>query len=436
MRTSLQEPITLQRLAAPIVLLIAAICFLAVRMSSYLTTVSSANGDCVNPVISADGRAVAFASDATNIVSADQNAQRDIYMRDLVSGRIQLVSRDRSGRPLAGNSDQPAINANGTVVAFVSDAPAKPGGPSMPNQIWIAQPGKAARLVTTRPDGQPAEGASSAPALSADGRWLAFTSTASDLVPGDTNRRADVFVKDLHTGAIERVSISTEGRQATRTSFSPSISEDGQRVAFVSGCPGLDGPDEPGVHLYIRDRRTSTTHRITPPEGCRWVCNPRLSADGALVAFEASTGPGKRPLLCTVQLNTGRQRVLHWPHAGRPVLTSIAGGHSDAVLGVAQLTDTGDPDGGLWLIYTQTGRCRQVRAPNGSLRQSVSGQLMLTRDGSLGVYHANGPDVKGHSRFRSWAIYTVDISSGERTCASSPAINWIGWLVERFSPKG
>lgn len=447
MRNDLHEPVTLQRLVAPTVLLIAAICFLSVRMSSYLTSVATANGDCVNPVISADGKTVAFASDATNIVSGDRNAQRDVYLRELASGHIQLVSRDSFGRPLAGNSDQPAINTDGSVVAFVSDAPARTGGAALPNQIWVTQSGRPARLVTTRPDGRPADGASSAPALSDDGRWLAFTSTAPDLIPSDTNRRADVFVKDLHTGAIERVSLSTDGRQATRTSFSPSISGDGRMVAFVSGCSQLDGPDTPGVHLYIRDRVKSTTRRIQAPSDCRWVCNPRLSADGTLVAFEASDGPGQKPQLCIVQLDTGHQRILPWPHSGRPMLTSIAGGtpktqtgapgnEPDVVLGVAQLTQTGDPDGGLWLVYYQDERCRQVRAPSGSLRQSISGQFMLCRDGSRGVYHANGPDVKGHSRFHSWSIYTVDLSSGARTCASSPAIHWIGRLVERITLRG
>jgi len=133
------------------------------------------------------------------------------------------------------------------------------------------------------------------PAISADGRWVAFESSASNLVPGDTNGCADVFVRDCQTGVTQRVSISAWGAEGSGCSGDPSISADGRYVAFGSAASNLVSADTNGVEdVFVHDRTTGTVTRVSVASdgmqadaACRY---PAISADGRYVAFESFAG--------------------------------------------------------------------------------------------------------------------------------------------------
>jgi len=148
-------------------------------------------------------------------------------------------------------------------------------------------------LVSVNPDGVAGSGASSHPSVSADGRFVAFQSLASDLVPGDTNGTSDVFVRDLLTGVTTRVSLSTAGDQADEESEWPSISADGRFVAFESEANNLVPGDISGQRdIFVHDRALGTTVQVNVTtfgvDGNNWSAEPAISGDGSRVAFRSS----------------------------------------------------------------------------------------------------------------------------------------------------
>lgn len=136
------------------------------------------------------------------------------------------------------------------------------------------------------------DGHSGSPSVSADGRYVAFRSAATNLVPGDANGKDDVFVKDLATGAVDLVSRSSAGVQGDDDAYSPSISADGRYVAFTSGADNLVSGVTSGVnqeHVFLRDRQQGTTvavdRTIGGVIGTGSASNPSISANGRKVAF-------------------------------------------------------------------------------------------------------------------------------------------------------
>ena len=119
------------------------------------------------------------------------------------------------------------------------------------------------------------------PALDGDGRYVAFSSVAGDLVPGDSNAREDVFVRDNVTHVVERVSVSTDGTEANGGSSNPAISDDGRYVAFDSLATNLVAGGGPQSNVFVHDRQTGETTLVSPSGGTR----PDISATGRYVAF-------------------------------------------------------------------------------------------------------------------------------------------------------
>jgi Tol biopolymer transport system component len=157
---------------------------------------------------------------------------------------------------------------------------------TIPGAAWAATP-RTVR-VSVGASGAPATGASSAAAVSAHGRFVAFASDASDLVAGDTNQTTDVFVRDRRTGTTTRVNVSSAGTQANGESGSPAISADGRFVTFVSRASNLAAGDRNGgrTDVFLRDRRSGRTVRLSPgPSSARVGFDPDISADGRYVAF-------------------------------------------------------------------------------------------------------------------------------------------------------
>ncbi|MEG4293121.1 calcium-binding protein [Microcoleus sp. C2C3] len=248
--------------------------------------------DSNSPSISADGRFVAFNSFASNIVPEDTNGKTDIFVRDLSTNTTTLVSLDSAGNQGNGFSNSPSISADGRFVAFESTASnLVPGDTNNVGDIFVRD---LLTNTTTRVSvdsaGNQGNKASYPPSISANGRFVAFYSDASNLVPGDTNSNTDIFVRDLLTNTTTRVSVDSAGNQANRNSYNPSISGDGRLVAFESTASNIV-PGDPNNRdeIFVRDLSTNTTTRVSVDsagnQGNGFSYSPSISADGRFVAF-------------------------------------------------------------------------------------------------------------------------------------------------------
>jgi Tol biopolymer transport system component len=250
------------------------------------------DGDSFSPSVSADGRYVAFASFASTLVSGDTNDELDVFVHDRSTGRTSRVSVSSAGAQSNGPSSAPSISADGALVAFESSATTLvPGDANRTEDVFVHE---VATRRTTRVSvglgGAEAESPSFGAELSGNGRYVAFESFAATLVPGDGNGLLDVFVRDLVAGATTRVSVGPGGAESDDRSFSPSISDDGRYVAFSSFAATLvPGDTNRLLDVFVHDRSTGETTQAsvgaggTPADGLSFT--PALSADGRLVAF-------------------------------------------------------------------------------------------------------------------------------------------------------
>jgi Tol biopolymer transport system component len=310
------------------------------------------------PAISADGRYVAFVSDATNLVPGDTNGCADVFRKDLDSGEIICASTDSLGTQADCDSEHPAISADGRYVVFDTSAdlapnssdigtdvyrkdlltgetricsyrtpPPPPPDPTPPldckrpaisadgryvvfdsadqgmvaddvNDDWdviradmnVSPP--TFTLCTTSTTGVQGNAACHHPCITQDGRFVAFDSWADNLVAGDTNSSADVFRKDLQTGETVRCSTDSGGNQASGQSYYAGISDDGRFISFFSSAADLV-PDDTNEadDVFRKDLQTGETLRCSTDssggEGYRWMDNQwqSMSADGRYVAF-------------------------------------------------------------------------------------------------------------------------------------------------------
>lgn len=214
--------------------------------------------------ISADGRFVAFRSGATNLVRGDTNGTPDVFVRDRAKGVTRRVSVGPSGRQSDGSSSSPVISANGRIVSFSSDASNLVAGDTNAADDVFVRAGGLTTRVSVGSGGVQANGSSGtqdlqSTAISADGRFVAFTSEASNLAPGDTNADLDVFLRDRAERETRRVSVGSNGQQANGSSVQPSISAHGRYVAFASIASNLvPGDTNETVDIFVRVAGTGT----------------------------------------------------------------------------------------------------------------------------------------------------------------------------------
>jgi Tol biopolymer transport system component len=221
--------------------------------------------------ISANGEVVVFTSAATNLVPGDTNDALDVFVRDLPRQRTTRVSVSSRGRAGDSDSEQGAVSGDGHVVTFASWATnLVPGDTNGRPDVFVhdRRTGRTS-LVSGAGGGAPGNGEAREPSIDADGRHVAFTSSATNLVPGDTNRSADVFVHDRRSGRTTVVSRSGDGTLGDDDSSGPSIDRGGQVVAFRSfaanlvpgdtrrcRAPDRDGPANcPDVFVHQRPGR-------------------------------------------------------------------------------------------------------------------------------------------------------------------------------------
>lgn len=239
--------------------------------------------------VSADGQVVVFSSNASNLVSGDSNGKADVFLHRRDGSGTILISAASGGGLADGGSSHPGISADGTRVAFQSEATnLVPGDTNGFSDIFVRDMEAG---VTERPCAlEGANGPSWGPVLSADGRVVAFTSSASNLVPGDANNRADIFVCDVESGLLERVSVGDCDCDADGDSAAASISADGRFVAFRSAATNLVNDDFNGAFdVFVRDRAEGRTERlsvsVTGGNADDFSGPPSISGDGRFVAF-------------------------------------------------------------------------------------------------------------------------------------------------------
>jgi Tol biopolymer transport system component len=266
----------------------------ATFLASVATGGSSGNGRSFVPAISGDGRFAAFYSDASNLVAGDTNDSRDVFVNDRQTGETTRMSVDSSGAEANDDSFAPAISADGRFVAFSSAASNLVAGDmNGADDVFVRdrQEGTTTR-VSAAPGGAEANGGSYSPSITGAGRYVAFLSDATNLVAGDTNSVRDVFVFDRQTGTTTRASVGSAGVQADVDSVTPVLSANGRFVAFSSFADNLIPLDQnESSDVFVRDLQAGTTTRVSEFQGGFEAdfdsLRPAISADGRYVAFDS-----------------------------------------------------------------------------------------------------------------------------------------------------
>ena len=245
------------------------------------------------PSISPDGFTVAFRSKATNLVTGDTNAHPDIYVRDLQNNSTTRVSVASGGVEASGPSFEPAQANNGRT-AFTSFATnLVSNDTNTVSDIFLYEENSSlqvTRRVSISTSGEEANGPSSTPAISPDGRFIVFMSDASNLVPGDTNGVTDIFLHDVLLATTERVSISTDGIQGNGVSRFPAVSDDGRYITFDSLADNLVPNDTNGLRdVFRHDRFSGATVRVSEApngtEGTEQSFSTSVSGNGERIVF-------------------------------------------------------------------------------------------------------------------------------------------------------
>jgi TolB protein len=324
------------------------------------------NGQSQYPTLSTDGRYVAFSSRASNLVSGDTNGVSDIFVRDRMAGRTERVSLSTSERQANDESTGPMISANGRFVAFLSRASNLSGDTAM--CPWNTPATKSCMDVFIRDrmsgttelisvsslgasgDGDTLDSGRGPVDVSPDGRFVAFSSKATNLVPGDSNQASDVFLRDRSKNTTIRVSVSSSDMEGDGASRSADVSPDGRLVVFESLSSNFAEGDAkqcadgsaPCADVFVRDTKDKTTKVISVAVGSAGEQDhsrsPVLSADGRYVAYSSQSAgvAGDDTDDCSV-FGGGRGCSDTYRYdlvTGRTILVSIPEGDLDRGLGL------------------------------------------------------------------------------------------------------
>ncbi len=251
-------------------------------------------GNSLNPAISADGRWISYHSDATNLVANDTNGQRDVFLHDRDTGTTRRVSVRSNGDQANGSSYARAISADGRWITYQSDATNLVDGDTNSAAdvfLFDRDTGQTER-VSVRSNGQQADGPSGDSAISADGRWITYTSYATNLVDNDTNGEHDLFLLDRDTGQTERVSVRSNGQQADGPSGDSAISADGRWITYQSYATNLvDNDTNTTTDVFLFDRDTARTERVSVRSNGAQAnddsYSPAISADGRRISYHS-----------------------------------------------------------------------------------------------------------------------------------------------------
>ncbi len=253
------------------------------------------NQPSYSPAVSADGRFVAYFSSATNIIPGvgGGHNQSDVYLYDRQTGTTRLVSESSAGVAGDGYSYEPAISANGRYVAFSSQAHnLVPDDRNRSEAVYWhdMKTGKTHR-VDVNSKGKQANGDSASPSISNDGDVLTFSSSATNLTPAKPKASRNEYVHDMKTGRTVQVNVSPTGKPGNGECHKPSVSANGRLIAFASRGTNLVKGRSTGWQIFVRDLMTKKTVVASLSSSGRvgdgLSSHPVISGDGRYVAFES-----------------------------------------------------------------------------------------------------------------------------------------------------
>jgi len=262
------------------------------RRVSVASNGTQGNNQSYSPSISGDGRYVAYYSEASNLVTGDTNNSTDVFVYDTQLNTTRRVSVTSNGTQGNNSSYSPSISGDGRYVAYYSEASnLVTGDTNNSTDVFVYDTQlNTTRRVSVTSNGTQGNYGSGSPSISGDGRYVAYYSEASNLVTGDTNNAYDVFVYDTQLNTIRRVSVASNGTQGNDYSYSPSISGDGRYVAYQSSASNLvTGDTNYSDDVFVYDTQLNTTRRVSVTsegtQGNNASYSPSISHNGRYVAY-------------------------------------------------------------------------------------------------------------------------------------------------------
>ncbi|HMP84717.1 MAG TPA: hypothetical protein PKA41_18650, partial [Verrucomicrobiota bacterium] len=426
---------------------------------------ASANGDSYAPVISADGRFVLFASEADNLVTNGAGQAfplsappvLNVFLHDVLGGINRLVSVNTNGTAGGnGNSIPISISTNGQFVLFESRASnltAKDTNNAtdvfvrdLVNQtttlVSVSTNGWSGTAnPTPSPNSYKVTPHSQNPVMSPDGRMVAFASAADNLVAGDTNRLADVFLRDLQAGVTELISVGAVASNSflfpeRLRSDNPALSEDGRFVAFYSSATNLIGGETRAGEVYVRDRQTGVTTLASADALALFAsvyagsnaasCNPRLSASGDYVAFLTVTNPptltNAPAIILRHNLTTAQTDLIHTnafaPYNFYATAFEMIGNLDMTPDGrfVTFVANTAGASGErtavyLWDALTGTNTLVSVNTNNAAPAEGFCNWPSVSADGRFVVFLSTATDLVTNSVSAEYHVYLRDTAA-------------------------
>ncbi len=252
------------------------------------------NGNSVTPAISGNGRYVAFASNSSTFAAVDTNGVTDIYVFDRVTRTIEIVSVSDAGVPGNSASVAPSISSDGRYVAFASDATNLVASDTNGTRdvFVFDRVLRTSRRANVSQAGAQGLGLSEGARISGDGSTVVFHSYSNVLVPSDTNGNYDVFAKSLIDGSVSLISVASNGTQGNNVSTWPSVSSDGRFVSFTSLAGNLvSGDTNNDWDIFVRDRIAQTTVRVSVAgdgtQGNGTSFDSQINGAGDAIAFSS-----------------------------------------------------------------------------------------------------------------------------------------------------
>lgn len=263
---------------------------------------AQADGPSEEPAVSDDGTVIGFVSSAQDLEPApDRKVEPDVFVHDLSDGSTEMASINRAEEPANRPSSEVDVSADGNHVAFTSAADnlSVLEDDNGVDDIFVRDlvRGRTNRVnIRTGTERKQANARSYSPALSADGRYVAFASVANSLTPRDTNNSSDVFRFDSDPDEFKtvRASVTSEGEPTEGDSTRPSVSDDGSRVAFVSKADNVVAADDRGADVFLHDFVSGETTLVSAAirgdaAGAGGSARAVISGDGRFVVFDSSS---------------------------------------------------------------------------------------------------------------------------------------------------
>jgi ribosomal protein L14 len=255
-----------------------------------------ANGESHTANLSPNGRYVVFESYATNLVKGDTNGTWDVFLRDVAKKKTYRISVNSAGTQGNGASADPVVSADGRYVDFESSASNLIPNDSNGAVTDVFERDRSTHktiLVSVSTTGKHGNGSSSDPRMSTTGRYIVFESRATNFVKGDTAGETDIMFRDMSTHKTTRVSVNSNEHQGNAGSYSARVTPDGRFVVFESFSSNLAGTDNNhAADVFLRDRAAGKTYRISVSSNERpgngYSSDPSISANGRFVAFESA----------------------------------------------------------------------------------------------------------------------------------------------------